>query len=191
MSIIDESTLTIEAAYTAYHQYQESFIESPLQNPDNASLCVAPQPHVINVGRHYVPKNFTISDNIKKGGYDDVLSLSDFQRFNVTTYGERELYLFSFWQLQPTETLVNFICNSLPDLELALFEDLLAFGANPEYKDFQRDFPIVCLGSIAEIRAEECVPCIYGRGKKRNLELRTFERLWGGLCHVLLKGVKS
>ena len=61
--------------------------------------------------------------------------------------------------------------------------DLLDYGAkNPEE---QRKFPIVALGSVAEIRGDHRVACLGRDGSERNLSLQWFDGGWGAHCRFL------
>lgn len=63
----------------------------------------------------------------------------------------------------------------------AELHELLAFGAR--YPDVQREFPIIALGSVWRgPLGFRHVPCLYGDGSERGLNLGWFGLGWGGHC---------
>jgi hypothetical protein len=67
--------------------------------------------------------------------------------------------------------------------EAARIEALLAYGAkNPK---LQREYPIIGLGSIVEVRGNRYVPYLRGIGAERGLDLRWWGGVWGGGCRFL------
>jgi hypothetical protein len=62
-------------------------------------------------------------------------------------------------------------------------EHILAFGAF--FPEEQRKFPIIGLGSVAEIRGDRYVPALWKLGSKRSLDLSWFGSRWFGHCRFL------
>ncbi len=60
--------------------------------------------------------------------------------------------------------------------EPAKIEHLLAFGE--KYPDEQHKFPIVVLGSVAEVRGGRGAPCLSRGGSRRRLDLIRFDEDW-------------
>ncbi len=73
--------------------------------------------------------------------------------------------------------------------ELALIDDLLGVGSHSEYRERQRKFPIVALGSSAVIRGYRHVPYLYGDDSGRYLNLHYWGRDWDSRCRFLLRKV--
>ncbi len=67
--------------------------------------------------------------------------------------------------------------------EPANIEHLLVLGE--KYPDEQRKFPIIGLGSVAEVFGLRDVPVLYGDGSERNLSLSWFGGAWDGSCRFL------
>jgi hypothetical protein len=53
------------------------------------------------------------------------------------------------------------------------------------YPEEQRKFPVVALGSVAEVRGERNVPDLYRRGAERDLNLSWLDGDWIGSCRFL------
>lgn len=67
--------------------------------------------------------------------------------------------------------------------EPANIEHLLVLGE--KYPDEQRKFPIIGLGSVAEVRGNRSVPYLYRDGSGRGLNLYWFDDDWDGYCRFL------
>jgi hypothetical protein len=65
----------------------------------------------------------------------------------------------------------------------AKIEHLLAFGE--AFPETQRKFPIVALGSVAEVSGKQHVPYLYKDGSKRNLNLTWYDLDWGARYRFL------
>ncbi len=68
-------------------------------------------------------------------------------------------------------------------LRPATIEELLAFGAT--FPEVQRRFPIIALGSVAEVRGRRSVSALGGDRSGRNLYLYWRVSDWLGLCRFL------
>lgn len=62
----------------------------------------------------------------------------------------------------------------------ATIEELLALGA--KYPDLQREYPIVALGSVAEVGGGRCVVCLDRWRDERGLDLLWFGSEWFEIC---------
>lgn len=62
-------------------------------------------------------------------------------------------------------------------------EHLLAFGV--KYPEEQRKYPIIGLGSVAEVRGGRDVPYLYRVDRERDLGLCWWGNDWGGRCRFL------
>jgi hypothetical protein len=67
--------------------------------------------------------------------------------------------------------------------EPAKIEHLLAYGAT--YPEDQRQYPIVGLGSVAEVGGRRFVPYLSRRGTGRGLDLDWWDDGWRGNCRFL------
>ena len=67
--------------------------------------------------------------------------------------------------------------------EPANIEHLLVLGE--KYPDEQRKFPIIGLGSVAEVGGSRGVPVLDGGGSERHLRLDWFDRDWSGYYRFL------
>jgi len=67
--------------------------------------------------------------------------------------------------------------------EPAKIEHLLAYGAT--YPEDQRQYPIIGLGSVAEVGGGRRVPYLDLRGARRSLDLRWLGRGWDGYYRFL------
>ena len=67
--------------------------------------------------------------------------------------------------------------------EPANIEHLLVLGE--KYPDEQRKFPIIGLGSVAEVDGDRSVPCLDRSDSGRNLYLSWFGHDWDGSCRFL------
>jgi hypothetical protein len=68
-------------------------------------------------------------------------------------------------------------------LRPATHTELLAFGA--KYPELQRQFPIVALGSSAQVHGYRSVVCLWSSGRERGLRLCWFGSGWVGVCRFL------
>ena len=120
----------------------------------------------------------SLTDMIDAGGYDWTNSDVTAKRFPVSGSGKVEI----------SAELVHFDRNITSDdavkgmvkrgLRPATFAELLAFGA--KYPEDQRKFPVVALGSSAEVHGNLSVPCLYGSDAERSLHLGWCDGGWRG-----------
>ena len=69
------------------------------------------------------------------------------------------------------------------DFRAGTLKELLTFAA--AHPDEQRADPIVALGSIRPDLSGGLVPCLYGSGLGRGIDLRSFSDWWNGDCRFL------
>ena len=62
-------------------------------------------------------------------------------------------------------------------------EHLLSFGE--KFPEEQRKYPIVGLGSVAEVSGDHRVPCLVGSDSERGINLRWRVGDWGARCRFL------
>lgn len=62
----------------------------------------------------------------------------------------------------------------------AKLEELLAFGAR--FREVQREFPIMALGSVWRHFGPRRVPCLWGSSGRRRLSLLWFGHVWDESC---------
>ena len=72
-------------------------------------------------------------------------------------------------------------------LEPSPMEDLLAFGV--KYPEEQRFYPIIALGSEAEVRYKRYLPVLHGFGSERSLCVNFYDQRWSGKCRFLARKV--
>jgi hypothetical protein len=130
-----------------------------------------------------VDYSMTLPQMIAAGRYDWQNDDITPARFPVNGEGQKEL----------NGQLVHFNRNMGSDdvkkeldakgLRPATHEELLAFGAT--YPEMQRQFPIVALGSFAEIGGGRDVVCLDGDGSGRGLGLVWLGGGWGPGCRFL------
>ncbi|MCX6819809.1 MAG: hypothetical protein NT019_00760 [Candidatus Adlerbacteria bacterium] len=129
----------------------------------------------------------TLEDMVAFGRYDWTNSDITAKRFplkgagmgKVTVYAEARL--FHFDRDISSEKVVEAM--KAEGWEPALIEHLLAFGE--KYPEEQRKYPIIGLGSVAQIGDFRYVPCLGRFGRGRNLRLRWWGRGWYGGCRFL------
>ena len=117
---------------------------------------------------------------IRDGQYDWEHDLINDENFPITRKGTAELDI----------VLVHLDINvsseeAIKELDKAGYrpaelQEFLAFGA--KYPDEQRKYPIVALGSVWRyLDGRRFVPCLWGNGGKRGLNLRLFAGEWNAV----------
>ena len=98
---------------------------------------------------------------------------------------EYEAKLFHFDRNLSSEQAVEAIksADTTNPWEPGKIEHLLSFGA--KYPEEQRKYPIIGLGSVAEVDGDRDVPCLYRSGAERLLDLIWWDGGWGGSCRFL------
>ncbi len=131
-------------------------------------------------------QSVTYGDRIAAGGYDWKDDDITEKQFPLTLpAGPRPLVLAHFDKVRARQQVEEWSTEN--GYEFALFDDLLAVGSHPEYKELQRQFPIIQLGSSAVIHGYRRVPYL-GRGvAERDLDLLWYDVLdWVRGCRFLL-----
>lgn len=126
----------------------------------------------------------SLATMIFAGKYDWVHSDITEKRFPVQGSGivGRELVLCHYDR--PTERGEPERLIEHAGYELASIEDLLSFGE--KYPEKQRNYPIIPLGSTAEVHGRHVVPYLGRDGSGRGLRLASGDG-WGGHCRFLAR----
>jgi hypothetical protein len=123
----------------------------------------------------------SLEQMIAAGRYDWANSDITAQRFSITGEGTTpvEARLFHFERyLSSSDAVAAITADDLENpWEPAQIEHLLSFGA--AHPEEQRRYPIVALGSVAEIRGHRFVPGLYGSGVECDLYLPSWFSDWG------------
>lgn len=137
-----------------------------------------------------IPEDATIASLKTAGEYDDQ---SDYakqyitdEHFTVTVTGSRRLCLAHFNKVV-TSQHVEEVAEEM-GYTVALVEDLLSVGAHSEYRELQRQFPIIALGSSAVVGGDRYVPYLGRWADGRCLDLGWYGRGWSDVCRFLLVG---
>lgn len=119
---------------------------------------------------------------IQLGKYDWINSDIDDKRFSITGEGKWEVE-YEIIHLDPSISSQDAVAEiKKRGLEPAKIEELLAFGA--KYSELQRKFPIVALGSVAEIEGNRSVACL-GNDAERILNVSDWVGGWNAHCRFL------
>jgi hypothetical protein len=129
----------------------------------------------------------SLQEMIASGHYDWINDDITPKRFPITGSGtaQLEVKLFHFdWHIS-SEGAVGAIKadDAHNPWEPAKIEHLLAYGAkNP---DEQRKYPIIALGSVAEVGGSRGVSYLCRLGVRRSLNLGGWVNVWDGRCRFL------
>jgi hypothetical protein len=125
----------------------------------------------------------SLEEMIAAGRYDWVNGSLNAKLFPVVGKGavEFEAVLFHFGKGISSDAAKKQI--EAAGYEVGKIEHILSFGAN--YPDEQRKFPIVGLGSVAEIGVDRLVPCLDRGGSKRGLNRTWWGSTWPAHCRFL------
>lgn len=130
-------------------------------------------------------KKKTLTDRIKDGGYDWTNPYITEKRFPLTLpAGPQKLFLAHYNKVVSGKKVEEWAGKN--GYKVGLMDDLLAVGSHPEYKELQRQFSIVALGSSAVIHGNRHVPLLYRGGAGRGLRLRRRGSGFSELCRFLL-----
>lgn len=128
----------------------------------------------------------TLGDRIAAGDYawkDDAITEKQFPL--TLPAGPRNQVLVHFNKVITTQTVETWAKEN--GYEVALFDDQLAVGSHPKYKELQRQFPIIQLGSSAEVYGYRSVTHLDGNDTWRNLYLHCCDdNVWNNNCRFLL-----
>lgn len=120
---------------------------------------------------------------IVAGNYDWKNNDITAKRFPLKSEGAEqfEAKIFHFDRNISSEQVVEQI--KAAGWEPGKIEHLLAFGE--KYPDEQRKYPIIALGSVAEVDGDRSVPYLHVRDRERSLNLRWWGSGWSGHCRFL------
>lgn len=138
-----------------------------------------------SLGEVVVPPNATTAAMIERGDYDSIDPRITPAHFPITTYGQRCLHWACCFSRVTSQQVVHELATR-PDLALARIEDLLAFGAHPEYRELLQGVPIVCLGSPFTVEDETLVPYFYALEEEHDLCLAPGKNKWHPYTRFLL-----
>lgn len=131
-----------------------------------------------------VDYNQSLAEMISEGKYDWVGSDINLKNFPKTKSREEkvEAELLHFGRAISSK-------NALAEMSKlgfrpATLEELLSFGA--QNTEVQREFSVVALGSLCVLLGVRRVPCLYGDGSLRFLNLFWFDGGWHGDCRFLV-----
>ncbi len=147
---------------------------------------VLPEPTITELAGVTLPGSEVGLDAQKKaGGYDWMNSDITVERFPLTLpAGPRDLFLAHFGIDVQSEEVEAWA--SANGYEVSPIDDLLAVGSHSEYRELQRQFPIVALGSSTVVDDERHVPYLYRYDSKRNLNLAWYDDVWNAYYRFLL-----
>jgi len=148
---------------------------------DTTQALVADQLHLtVDYGR-------SLQQMIASGRYDWINPDITAERFPMVGTGAVpvEARLFQFDRILSSEDAVAAIkaTDAENPWEPATIAHLLAFGAT--HPDEQRQYPIIALGSVAEVHGIRRVPYLCRSGAERGLPLRWWDDGWDDFCRFL------
>jgi hypothetical protein len=130
----------------------------------------------------------SFAEHIAYGTYDWVNNDITKKRFPLTLpAGPRQLVLVHFNKVMTSQKVEAWAKDN--GYEVALIDDLLAVGSHSEYKELQRQFPIVALGSSAVLDGDRHVSCLCRVDSERYLFLIYDGDDWFARCRFLLRKV--
>jgi hypothetical protein len=131
-----------------------------------------------------VDHSLTLEQMIAAGNYDWVNSEITAECFPVKEGGTEELIpeIVHFGRDTPSSEAVVVELDKR-GLRPGDHAELLAFGA--AYPDEQRKYPIVALGSSAQVSGRRYVLCLGRYGSRRHLNLDWWSDGWDGDCRFL------
>ncbi|MEO6077176.1 MAG: hypothetical protein ABIP54_00115, partial [Candidatus Andersenbacteria bacterium] len=133
-------------------------------------------------------QSVTFGDRITKGAYDWKNDDLTEKRYPLTlSAGPRNLVLAHFNKVMTSKQVEAWASEN--GYEVALIDDLLAVGSHSEYKELQRKFPIIALGSSAVVGGRRHVPDLSRSDSRRFLYLLWYFDAWRGGCRFLLRKV--
>ncbi len=107
------------------------------------------------------------------------------KRFPLTLpAGPRNLVLAHFNKRRTSQMVQQWAVEN--GYEIAFFDDLLAVGSHPEYKELQLQFPILLLNFFGCVGSKHDLPCLCKLDAARCLNLYPYAGEWGESCRFLL-----
>jgi hypothetical protein len=126
-----------------------------------------------------VDETLSLEELVKEGKYDwsneNIIS----KNFPLPKNGkksDKEVFLFHFVKNMSSEAIIALMDKA--GYKPATIWDLLSLGAS--HPDLQREFPVVALGSVAELVGFRFVGCLRRCDSERDADLNDFGREWGG-----------
>ncbi len=128
----------------------------------------------------------TLGDRIAAGGYDWFNDDITPARFPLTLpAGPAPLATVWFQRDMQAGEVEQWTATT--EWEVALIDDTLAVGSHAEYRELQRQFPIIALGSSAVVDGRRHVPYLYGHDTRRYLPLDWYDFSFRDGCRFLLR----
>lgn len=129
-----------------------------------------------------VPVDYALSlpEMITAGRYDDVSNSITPERFPIQGIGKRETVIHLVHPGKEVESQPLIDEMDALGYRPATIAELLALGA--KYPELQREFPIIALGSVAEVGGDRVVAFLDRWFRERKLLLCWFDRRWAGVC---------
>ena len=123
-----------------------------------------------------VSPELAFEERVERGHYGWRNSDLTEERFPVTSdqCGERALRLFHFARSVSSDEAIRLIRKA--GFEPARTGDILVFGEH--FPDSQRRFPIIGLGSVAEVDLKLSVPALWFDGERRTLDVISYDGDW-------------
>lgn len=134
--------------------------------------------------------NQPLADMIGAGKYDWVNDNITAKRFPIKGTGvvERKLKLWHLDREIIESSEVERLIRAAGQ-EPSPIEDLLAFGA--KFPDKQCEYPIIALGSSAQVNGDRRVPYLGRSGTRRTLRLTWHDDRWHRRCRFLAREVSA
>jgi hypothetical protein len=132
-------------------------------------------PDLTELGGIVLPElSRSLTDRINDGGYDWTKGDITAKRFPLTlAAGPRPLVLAHFNKVMTSQKVEEWAAAN--GYDVALIDDLLAVGAHPGYRELQRQFPVLALGSSAVMDGRRYVPYLGRSGASRVLSLDWYD----------------
>jgi hypothetical protein len=125
----------------------------------------------------------SIAESLTAGKYNWTNPSITDANFPSKEEGEREVEFGLFHFNKTTKSDDNVAQMKKEGFRPATMKELLAFGEkNPEE---QRKYPIIALGSVAELDGDRPVGCLYGGGSGRIVRLGYYDGGWDDDCRFL------
>lgn len=154
----------------------------------SVSQKLGPEPVITALSGIVLPsKGLALPKRIEAGGYDWKNSDITAERFQIRLdVGPCDLVLAHFGVDMEDEAVEAWVKAHSAYAD-AFTEEILAVGSHPEYRELQRQFPIVARGSSTVVNGNRHVPYLNRNDSKRNLNLNYSDNRWNGNCRFLLR----
>lgn len=132
---------------------------------------------ITNTYKQVVDYDLSIPDLLKAGKYDDTNSNITDENFLSAESGKKEVEFGMYHFGKVMDSSEDVIAEMKKDgYRPATMKELLSFGK--KNKNLQKKFPIIALGSVAELGSNRRVGALYGRGCRRYAFLSYFDFDW-------------